>query len=236
MRDTAPRQAIERRATDELLDDLCLALRDVGVRDYCLPDDESVTSFIKEVQLISSELKQRNTDFKNWIERLSDETGWQMEQLLQECLLYPEVIPYVRERDGVRRVFRCSICGKRERPNLDGICLCDECLSEAIESIRRRKPSKGLILFRTYNETKRCKHADSETVLMAFDDEYDFQMENSYCEQCLIEEQRRRMDWLRAQDSRDILLRQAGALRDDPYLDELLAAIYRDRKQSEETN
>lgn len=41
-------------------------------------------------------------------------------------------------------------------------------------------------------------------------------------------------DWLRAQDSRDILLQQAGALKDDPYLDELLAAIYRDRKQSEE--
>jgi len=40
-------------------------------------------------------------------------------------------------------------------------------------------------------------------------------------------------DWLRAQDSRDILLHQAGALKDDPYLDELLAEIYRDRKRSE---
>lgn len=40
-------------------------------------------------------------------------------------------------------------------------------------------------------------------------------------------------DWLRAQDSRDILLQQAGALKDDPYLDELLAMIYRDRNQSE---
>ena len=40
-------------------------------------------------------------------------------------------------------------------------------------------------------------------------------------------------DWLRAQDSRDILLQQAGALKDDPYLDELLATIYRERKQLE---
>ncbi|HZF41587.1 MAG TPA: helix-turn-helix domain-containing protein [Blastocatellia bacterium] len=40
-------------------------------------------------------------------------------------------------------------------------------------------------------------------------------------------------DWLRAQDSRDILLQQAGALKDDPYLDELLTTIYHDRKQSE---
>jgi len=29
------------------------------------------------------------------------------------------------------------------------------------------------------------------------------------------------------------LLQQADALKDDPYLDELLDAIYRDRKQSE---
>ncbi len=40
-------------------------------------------------------------------------------------------------------------------------------------------------------------------------------------------------DWLRAQDSRAILLQQAGALKDDPYLDELLALIYRDRNGAE---
>ncbi len=40
-------------------------------------------------------------------------------------------------------------------------------------------------------------------------------------------------DWLRAQDSRTVLLQQAGALKDDPYIDELLAAIYDDRKRLE---
>ncbi len=40
-------------------------------------------------------------------------------------------------------------------------------------------------------------------------------------------------DWLRAQDSRNILLQQAGALKDDPYLDDLLAMINRDRGRSE---
>jgi len=40
-------------------------------------------------------------------------------------------------------------------------------------------------------------------------------------------------DWLRAQDSRAILLQQADALKDDPYLDELLAMIYRDRGRPE---
>jgi excisionase family DNA binding protein len=40
-------------------------------------------------------------------------------------------------------------------------------------------------------------------------------------------------DWLRAQDSSDVLPQQAGVLKDDPYMDGLLDAIYRDRKQSE---
>ena len=40
-------------------------------------------------------------------------------------------------------------------------------------------------------------------------------------------------DWLRAQDSRSVLLEQAGALKDDPYLDDLLAAIYQEREPAE---
>jgi hypothetical protein len=193
MRNTPSRESIEKRETEELLEDLCLALRDVGVRDYWLHDDEQAISFVKEVQLIYSELNKRNVDLLDRLNQLSDETGWQMEPLLSECLAYPETIPYVREKDGVRRVFRCPICERREMPDRDGIWLCDICLIQAIESIRNRTPSKGLVLFRTYNESKRCKHADEDTVLMTFDDEYDYQMGNSYCERCLIEEQHRRI-------------------------------------------
>ncbi len=36
-------------------------------------------------------------------------------------------------------------------------------------------------------------------------------------------------DWLRTQDSRVILLSQAGALKDDDMFDELLANIYKER-------
>src|SRR5262245_9676951 len=131
MRDTPPKKLIGQRETDELIEDLCLELRDVGVGDYGLPDDKRAISSIREVQHISAEIKSRNADnadFKDRIKRLSAETGWQMERLLQECLLYPEVIPYVREHDGVRRAFRCSICEKREVPDRDGIWLCDDCL------------------------------------------------------------------------------------------------------------
>jgi excisionase family DNA binding protein len=36
-------------------------------------------------------------------------------------------------------------------------------------------------------------------------------------------------DWLRTQDSRAILLSQAGSLKDDDMFDELLANIYKER-------
>lgn len=36
-------------------------------------------------------------------------------------------------------------------------------------------------------------------------------------------------DWLLGRDNRTVLLRQAGALKDDPYLDEMLEMIYRER-------
>lgn len=40
-------------------------------------------------------------------------------------------------------------------------------------------------------------------------------------------------DWLRSQDSRAILLQQAGSLADDETLAELRSAIYRERGRSE---
>lgn len=39
-------------------------------------------------------------------------------------------------------------------------------------------------------------------------------------------------DWLRTQDSRAILLSQAGTLKDDDTLDELLTSIYKERGRS----
>lgn len=40
-------------------------------------------------------------------------------------------------------------------------------------------------------------------------------------------------DWLRTQDSRSILLSQAGALTDDSFADELLEKIYAERGRPE---
>jgi hypothetical protein len=45
MQSTPPPLPMKQRPTDELIEDLCLALRDVGVRDYSLPNDERTSRF-----------------------------------------------------------------------------------------------------------------------------------------------------------------------------------------------
>ena len=181
---------MKQRSTDELVEDLCLALRDVGVWTWSLPNDENAVSKVKNVQEIYALLEQRKADVRPRIGHLSEETSWQMETLLQECLAFPEIVPYVRDLDGVRRSFRCSICQKREFPDREGIFLCDVCLAQAKDSFESKLPMNGLLLLRLYNEAYWCKHADSETVLMAFDD-YGT-LEDTWCEKCLDEEQTRR--------------------------------------------
>jgi len=190
MQSTPPPLPMKQRPTDELVEDLCLALRDVGVRTYSLPDDERAVSAVRSVQQIYALLKQRNADIRARIKQLSEETSWQMDTLLQECLAFPEVVPYVKDADGIRRALRCYNCQKREFPDRKGIWLCEICLTQAKDSIETRVPMKGMILLRMYNEEYWCKHANSETVLIAFDD-YET-LGNAYCNECLSEEQTRR--------------------------------------------
>jgi len=190
MQSTPPPLPMTQRPTDELVEDLCLALRDVGVRTWSLPDDERAISAVQSVQLIYSLLKSRNANVQVRIERLSDETSWQMETLLRECLAFPSVIPYVRDSDGIRSALRCGICQTRERPDREGIWLCDICLTQAKEAIHSLLPMKGLVLLRTYNDELWCKHANAETVLVAFDD-YE-PLDSTYCKECISDEQSRR--------------------------------------------
>jgi hypothetical protein len=52
--------------------------------------------------------------------------------------------------------------------------------------IKKRIPSKGVMLYRTYNEEKRCRNADSDTVLATL--EQNFDVFGGFCEQCILEE------------------------------------------------
>jgi hypothetical protein len=191
MPNTPPPLPIEQRETPDLVEDLCLALRNVGVGDYTLRRDVQgeMLTHIKEVQKIYSELQKRNVHPRDRIILLSNETNWQMHRLLDDCLAYPDVIPFVREIDGIRRALRCPLCLKKEVPDREGIWLCDACLSAAINAIDNKTPVDGLVLLRTYNPSKWCDHADAETVMMVFDNDW---IGEGYCKECLLQERSRR--------------------------------------------
>ncbi len=190
MQSTPQAPPFAERDDNELVEELCLALRDVGVRAYSLPDDERTKAKIIDVQEIHSILQMRRVGIEARLERLSSETSWQMEDLLRDCLAYPSVVPYVKAFDGVRIPFRCYLCEKKEFPNRDHIWFCDDCLEEAIKSIESKIPLKGLLLMRLYNREYWCEHSNAETLVLAFDD-YE-PIHDCYCKQCLTEEQIRR--------------------------------------------
>lgn len=168
MRNSLQPAPICERDTNTLLEDLCVALRNVGVFDHDLPDGEKVRQHIAAVGSIKRELDRRGIQTDERITRLSHETHWRMQELLQDCLAFPKSMPYVKEPDGIRRTLRCLLCRTRER-TLDAKVFwwCNECIIRVLQAIKEKKVINGVILFRTYNPEARCQHADSETVLVA---------------------------------------------------------------------
>jgi hypothetical protein len=159
MKNTPAELPVEQRETEELVEDLCLDLRNVGVLDYRLPEGEQVVAAVLRVQRLHGELSRRGADVTRRLERLSEETSWQMIPLLRDCLRYPDVIPYVRERDGIRRVLRCPVCRKREISRRGGaVWLCDACKAESAASgvrgvMRVKITVDGFIPEELYNQT-----------------------------------------------------------------------------------
>jgi hypothetical protein len=187
MANTPPDPPIKDRDSKKLIEDLRIALRNVGVWDSELPDGSTVRSHIEEVKMIHAELTLRRVDFDTRVAQLSDESGWLMEELLRDCLDFPKTLPYVKEADGIRRYFRCWLCAEREfTPEAKRFLLCEGCLHRLLSDIKQKVPSKGVMLYRTYNEEKRCRHANSDTVLAAL--EQNFDVFGGFCEQCILEE------------------------------------------------
>lgn len=122
------------------------------------------------VLALVGELQARAVDVLPRLVRLTQETGWLMPELLEECRAYPARLPHVRELDGVRRDLRCSYCRRVEYPEDDvTLAACDGCVQRMIDSCDSLQPVPGTILFRTYNDDWRCDHADADTVLLAAD-------------------------------------------------------------------
>jgi len=186
---TTPRSPIPNRSTNDLLEDLCLALRAVGVQEVWPATQEAVA----EALAIATELDARGVSVVDRLNRLSEETGWLMPKLLEDCRRSPEMPPYVTELDGVRRRFRCRYCKEAERPEDDDrYSACDQCLGKLIHSFESLVAVEGTVLFRTYNPDWRCPHADSDTVVLGIDHYEDGMLRSGDCKRCLQEAKRRR--------------------------------------------
>ena len=188
-RNTPPRSPIPNRSTNDLLEDLCLALRAVGVQEVWPATQEAVA----EALAIATELDARGVSVVDRLNRLSEETGWLMPKLLEDCRRSPEMPPYVTELDGVRRRFRCRYCKEAERPEDDDrYSACDQCLGKLIHSFESLVAVEGTVLFRTYNPDWRCPHADSDTVVLGIDHYEDGMLRPGDCKRCLQETKHRR--------------------------------------------
>ena len=188
-RNTPARPGIKERDSAELLEDLCIALRDVAVREGSLPRSEDAQAAVRQAVEVAAELDVRGVAMSERLDRLAQETGWLMSQLLEDCTKFPKVVPRVRELDGIRRYLRCLYCRVAERPEHDvrwGAC--DACLHRIIDSLDSLSVIEGTVLFRTYNGEWRCEHADADTVLLAANFYEEGFLGPGVCRQCLENE------------------------------------------------
>jgi hypothetical protein len=191
MRNTPPELPIQERSDQELLECLCLELRNVGVGGYELPNGMRVNQNIRDVCAIHAELTKRNVEIAPSITLLSEQTSWMMDDLLADCLAYPERRPYARGLDGICDKLRCRLCGKAERPpDAKIFWYCDSCMQRIASAIQKRVPCEGMVIFRSYTPGSRCNHADSDTVLAG--EEYEDGKVFGVCEKCIVDELARR--------------------------------------------
>jgi hypothetical protein len=92
MANTPPEPPIRDRDNKKLLEDLCIGLRNVGVWDSELPGGDTVRNYIEETKMIHAELKRRGVDVDTRVSQLSDESGWLMGELLEDCLDFPKTL------------------------------------------------------------------------------------------------------------------------------------------------
>jgi hypothetical protein len=194
MRPSDPRPPLSEWDLGDVVEELCVALRDVGVHDSRGDLSDRSKKAIERVRSADSELRSRGVEVGQRLALLSEETGWRMKDLLDECRAYPEIRPRLRQKDGVRRALRCHGCSENERPESDErYFLCDGCLRKVAHAIGEKRPMPALLLLRTYTLEARCRHADDDTVLAVYpwygmnDD-----VGPGFCGQCIADELRRR--------------------------------------------
>jgi len=198
MRPTPQPPPLNQRESDELIEELCIALREVGLSTRFLPytePDPDIVSEVSRVQELAAELSRRGIDVVPRLAQLTEETSWLMNVLYEECLRFPAIRPWVRAKDGLQIAMRCEACGEREYPNDDRkLRICDSCILVLEQAIATRTARENLLLYRTYNQEARCRHADGDTVLGVYPwrAEWSEGFPVGHCRECLDEEINRR--------------------------------------------
>ncbi len=169
MRGSSAVPPIEEWDDDEVREQLCLALREVGVRHAMLPDGTEARAAIERVVELHAEANRRGLDVSARISRLSTETGWDMESLLRDTLAYPEAIPYLASGPEPT----CGNCGERI-PRTALLALCGVCLDAGLEITMQGRPQGHL------DTCTFCGRNEKGFLVYAYDVDY-----RNYCAQCL---------------------------------------------------
>lgn len=175
-RNTPQKPPIRERPDLELVEDLCLALRELGGLDGCLPDWEPALGAIAEVKMLAREARRRGLSLSARISRLSRETGWPIGKLLDDAVRYPDAIPYLPRTPPPQ----CGVC--RERISRRAVLgLCDSCLAKGIDDPAFEIPD---------NHLKECSICGrEERGFLVYAQAYQW---INYCRQCLESERARR--------------------------------------------
>lgn len=201
VRSEKPKRPIDQVSPVELLNSLFVALSNVINYESILAEFENgrlvkgteleeARDAIRNVSNLYRNLEKRSDidDLVRPLEELSDRTGLDMRQFLNECLEFPNVIPYARTTNGLRRIFTC-FCGRREAVDRHGLGLCLECLNTALICVKEKRRQPGFVLYRAYSLEVRCRHADFDTVLITIYKKG--QWLPAWCETCLLQEKQR---------------------------------------------
>ena len=131
VRNTPPRPPLPEWDDSSVLEEMCLALRDVGVANPELPDGEYVRIAVTRAKALGAELIARGIDPKPRLERLSSETGWDTVALYRDTLAFPDAVPYLETTPEPT----CGNCGCSILRRAT-IGLCKECLIYGIDLLR----------------------------------------------------------------------------------------------------
>jgi hypothetical protein len=175
-RKSPPKPPISERTDKEVVEALCIALRDVGVFNGRLPDGEDVREKIKTAQDIYKEIVKRDINIRRRIKKLARETKWPMVRLLEETIKFPETIPYLEEKPKLV----CRECMENTYARNAVLGLCDDCLEKGIELIEKDSPDIRVLTCSTCGKKERQYYV------------YDGKADRSYCLECLKSEKKRR--------------------------------------------